>query len=204
MTYNSECPVSQEASGKKSAPYRDKVHAMSDEQKSRIEASKAAGRAANYEGNVPHSAVAGRNDAAWESVTSGAGGGGARGGRRASLAAKDLRNDLDMQQLNTFTRWWNSWLSEVNIKVKDLCEEIKPGVISIKLLEVLSDSSCGKVSHDSGGLLNDFSARGLVPTSRSLLLASPCSTTKSPSGSSCSSRITTSSLPNSRPSPSSS
>ena len=38
---------------------------MSDEQKSRIEASKAAGRAANYEGNVPHSAVAGRNDAAW-------------------------------------------------------------------------------------------------------------------------------------------
>ena len=58
---------------------------------------------------------------------------------------KNLRGDLDAQQLNTFTRWWNSWLIQINVKVKDLCEEIKPGVISIKLLEVLSDSSCGKV-----------------------------------------------------------
>ena len=122
---------------------------MSDEQKARVEASKAAGRAENYaEGGVPHSAVAGRNDAAWESVASGNTGDKPalyRGRSSGENMRKNLRGDLDAQQLNTFTRWWNSWLIQINVKVKDLCEEIKPGVISIKLLEVLSDSSCGKV-----------------------------------------------------------
>ena len=45
--------------------------------------------------------------------------------------------ELDAQQVRTFTRWWNSWLSEVDLQVSDLCEDVKPGVLPIKLLEVL-------------------------------------------------------------------
>ena len=55
-----------------------------------------------------------------------------------------LRSELDAQQTRTFTRWWNSWLSEINIKMTDLVEDVKPGVYPIKLLELLSDSTCGK------------------------------------------------------------
>lgn len=64
---------------------------------------------------------------------------------------KNLSDDLDKQQLVTFTRWWNSWLSEANIKVTDLCAEIKPGIVPIRLLEVLSDSSCGKYNKKAVG-----------------------------------------------------
>ncbi len=55
-----------------------------------------------------------------------------------------LREDLDKQQLKTFTRWWNSWLSERQLSIADLCEDIKPGVLPIQLLEILSESSCGR------------------------------------------------------------
>ena len=124
---------------------RRKVMSGLDAQKARIEASKAAGRADNYEGGMPHSAVGGRNDAAWSSVTSG---GTAGTNRRGSVGAhaKDLRGDLDAQQLNTFTRWWNSHLAlcDPPLKVEDLLTDIQPGVLSIRLLEVLSQSSCGK------------------------------------------------------------
>ena len=95
---------------------------------SRVARSKALGKEENYKGGVPH------RDAPPPKLEHG-----------ASAARRNLRGDLDAQQLNTFTRWWNSWLIEANVKVVDLCEEIRPGVISIKLLEVLSDSSCGKV-----------------------------------------------------------
>ena len=61
--------------------------------------------------------------------------------REAGLA---LREKQDQQQLKTFTRWWNSWLKEnlaegwSGITVTDLCKEIKPGVISMHLIELLS------------------------------------------------------------------
>ena len=110
----------------------------------KIEASKAKAREENVSA-LPHSNMTARNDAAWSAVTSGEGGGGTNRGSQKSLG-KNLRSELDEQQMRSFTRWWNSWLSEVNLKVNDLCEDIKPGIMPIKLLEVLSDSSCGKVS----------------------------------------------------------
>ena len=44
-------------------------------------------------------------------------------------------------QLKTFTRWWNLWLSQRGIKVKDLPNEIKPGVVSVALLELLTENT---------------------------------------------------------------
>ena len=64
--------------------------------------------------------------------------------RETESSQKELSQKLDQQQLKSFTKWWNSWLVEVGLKVEDLCEDVKPGVLSIRLLEVLSDSSCGK------------------------------------------------------------
>ena len=58
----------------------------------------------------------------------------------AAVAGKNLREKQDIQQLKTFTRWWNSWLQMRGMEVKDLCEEIKPGVISMNLFELLSAS----------------------------------------------------------------
>ena len=58
----------------------------------------------------------------------------------AGVAGKNLREKQDMQQLKTFTRWWNSWLQMRGIVVTDLCEDIKPGVISMNLIELLSAS----------------------------------------------------------------
>mmetsp|Transcript_27072 Transcript_27072/g.64442 ORF Transcript_27072/g.64442 Transcript_27072/m.64442 type:complete len:1509 (-) Transcript_27072:202-4728(-) len=62
----------------------------------------------------------------------------------AGAAGKNLREKQDVQQLKTFTRWWNSWLQMRGITVTDLCEEIKPGVISMNLIELLSASVAGK------------------------------------------------------------
>ena len=62
----------------------------------------------------------------------------------AGAAGKNLREKQDVQQLKTFTRWWNSWLQMRGITVTDLCEEIKPGVISMHLIELLSASDAGK------------------------------------------------------------
>ena len=45
-------------------------------------------------------------------------------------AQKDLHDKLDAHQLRTFTRWWNSHLAQVDLAVEDLCEDIKPGVVS--------------------------------------------------------------------------
>ena len=120
----------------------------------RVEASKRLGKEANYaEGGraLRHTQSRGRKDAAWASVAQGTAPSAAeepaalhKGGSGEELRNK-LRGELDAQQVRTFTRWWNSWLSEVDLQVSDLCEDVKPGVLPIKLLEVLSDSSCGKV-----------------------------------------------------------
>ena len=62
-------------------------------------------------------------------------------------AGKDLREEQDTQQLKAFTLWWNSWLQKrvpPSPMVTDLCEEIKPGVISMHLIELLSASDAGK------------------------------------------------------------
>ena len=94
---------------------------------------------------LPHSQNRGRNDAAWANVASGGAPSMAKGRSTGDATRHALRAELDTQQLRTFQRWWNSWLSEVKLKINDLCEDIKPGIYPIKLLEVLSDSSCGKV-----------------------------------------------------------
>ena len=62
-------------------------------------------------------------------------------------AGVDLGKKQDTQELKTFTRWWNSWLQKrvpPPPMVTDLCEEIKPGVISMHLIELLSASDAGK------------------------------------------------------------
>ena len=116
-------------------------------QEERVEASKAAGKIAN-ERQLRHTASRGRKDAAWAQVAAGSESQAQapQVGRNTSGddLRRELRADLDAQQLRTFTRWWNAWLGEVNLKVDDLCEDVKAGVYPIKLLEVLSDSSCGK------------------------------------------------------------
>lgn len=57
---------------------------------------------------------------------------------------RSLDDDLEIQQLKTFTRWWNSWLVERQLTTDDLCEDIKLGVLPIELFEILSRSSCGR------------------------------------------------------------
>ena len=117
----------------------------------RVEASKRLGKEANYEASLmAHSHSRGRKDAAWASAVKSGGGGDEeasslkREGSGEGLRAR-LREELDAQQLRTFTRWWNSWLASLSLSVTDLCEDVRPGVLPIQLLEVLSDSSCGKV-----------------------------------------------------------
>lgn len=39
---------------------------------------------------------------------------------------------------------WNSWLIKAGLKTTDLEADVRPGVYPIRLLESLSDSSCGK------------------------------------------------------------
>ena len=115
----------------------------------RVEASKAYGREDN-ERQLRHTASRGRKDAAWASVAAASG---EHAQAERGQLTKDssgehirvnLRAALDEQQLRTFTRWWNAWLSEVQLKVTHLCDDVKPGVYPIKLLEILSDSSCGR------------------------------------------------------------
>ena len=65
-------------------------------------------------------------------------------------AGKDLREEQDTQQLKTFTRWWNSRLQKRGITVTVLCEEIKDGVISMKLIELLSDTHSLSIQNPSG------------------------------------------------------
>ena len=56
----------------------------------------------------------------------------------------DLRGAHDQMQLKTFTRWWNSWLSPRGVDVTNLCEQIKPGIIGINLMEALSGQPSGR------------------------------------------------------------
>ena len=173
----------------------------------RVEASKRLGKEANYaEGGraLRHTQSRGRKDAAWASVAQGTAPSAAeepaalhKGGSGEELRNK-LRGELDAQQVRTFTRWWNSWLSEVDLQVSDLCEDVKPGVLPIKLLEVLSDSSCGKVRARS---VSFYFASALTPLFPPLFPPSPhlCgsnSTTGRLRSSSRCSRTTTSSSPN--------
>eukprot|EP00964_Phaeocystis_antarctica_P026289 scaffold14806_cov50-Phaeocystis_antarctica.AAC.1 len=65
--------------------------------------------------------------------------------REAGLA---LREKQDQQQLKTFTRWWQDWLKDSGITVTDLCEDIKPGVISFDLIGLLSASDAGKALYN--------------------------------------------------------
>ena len=46
--------------------------------------------------------------------------------------------------LQTFTRWWNSWLSERQLITTDLCEDIKSGVLPNVLIAILSRSPCAR------------------------------------------------------------
>ena len=175
----------------------------------RVEASKRLGKEANYaEGGraLRHTQSRGRKDAAWASVAQGTAPSAAeepaalhKGGSGEELRNK-LRGELDAQQVRTFTRWWNSWLSEVDLQVTDLCEDVKPGVLPIKLLEVLSDSSCGKVRARMAHRLFLFrvGADASIPSLPSLSthLRGSNSTTGRPRSSSRCSRIITSSSPN--------
>ena len=52
-------------------------------------------------------------------------------------SASDRRN---ARQLRTFTAWWNTYLASMDLATADLCEDIKPGVLSFRLLEALSNS----------------------------------------------------------------
>ena len=68
-------------------------------------------------------------------------------------AGVDLGKKQDEQELKTFTRWWNSWLQKrvpPPPLVTNLCEEIKDGVISMKLIELLSDTHSLSIEDPSG------------------------------------------------------
>ena len=58
-------------------------------------------------------------------------------GRRTSVVKKDLHANMDGSQLQTYTRWWNSYLAPRGIEVTDLCEQIKSGLLFVRLLEAL-------------------------------------------------------------------
>ena len=191
-------------------PTASKQNALMATHSDRVEASKRLGKEANYaEGGraLRHTQSRGRKDAAWASVAQGTAPSAAeepaalhKGGSGEELRNK-LRGELDAQQVRTFTRWWNSWLSEVDLQVTDLCEDVKPGVLPIKLLEVLSDSSCGKVRARKAHRLflfrvgADASLPSSLPSSLHTHLRGSNSTTGRPRSSSRCSRIITSSSP---------
>ena len=58
--------------------------------------------------------------------------------KRMSLAFLDLHTEHAAMQLKAFTKWWDSWLKPRGTEVTNLCEQIKDGVIAIKLIEALS------------------------------------------------------------------
>ena len=66
--------------------------------------------------------------------------------RQYSSRIVKSREAQDKQQLKTFTRWWNWKLQKSGITVTDLCEEIKPGVISMNLIELLSASDAAEIA----------------------------------------------------------
>ena len=61
-----------------------------------------------------------------------------------TTAGHELRGEHDAMQLKTFTRWWNSWLMPRGTDVTNLCEQIKPGIIGINLMEALSGQPSGR------------------------------------------------------------
>ncbi|KOO34953.1 gelation factor [Chrysochromulina tobinii] len=60
---------------------------------------------------------------------------------------------LKTDQEIVFTRWWNMHLMQIDLSVDDLTEDIKSGVLPIRLLEVLSNSSLGKIHENPEGKL---------------------------------------------------
>jgi hypothetical protein len=58
--------------------------------------------------------------------------------KKMSVAFMDLHAEHAAMQLKAFTKWWDSWLKPRGTEVTDLCEQIKDGVIAIKLIEALS------------------------------------------------------------------
>ena len=61
--------------------------------------------------------------------------------RGVSRVRDDLRAQLDAQQMRTFTRWWNSWLIKLGLKIDSLEEDVRPGVFPIRLLDALSGTT---------------------------------------------------------------
>ena len=52
-----------------------------------------------------------------------------------------LSERYDAIQVKTFTRWWNLYLKERQLKLEELCEDIRSGVPGILLLEVLTSTT---------------------------------------------------------------
>ena len=57
------------------------------------------------------------------------------------LAGLSSAERYDSIQLKTFTRWWNMYLKERQLKLEDLCEDIRSGVPGIVLLEALTSTT---------------------------------------------------------------
>ena len=57
--------------------------------------------------------------------------------RAASEAAHDAHDKLANSQLQTFTRYWDSYLGPRGTQVRDLCSQIQDGVLGFRLLEAL-------------------------------------------------------------------
>lgn len=57
--------------------------------------------------------------------------------RAASEAAHDAHDKLANSQLQTFTRYWDSYLGPRGMQVHDLCSQIQDGVLGFRLLEAL-------------------------------------------------------------------
>ena len=82
--------------------------------------------------------------------------------KNTASAAASSNSASDTQALGTFlktdqeivfTRWWNMNLMQIDLSVDDLTEDIKSGVLPVRLLEVLSNSSLGKIHENPEGKL---------------------------------------------------
>lgn len=57
--------------------------------------------------------------------------------KTVSQLISDGHSAQDAKQLQTFTRWWDSYLGPRGDTVTDLCEQIQSGVLPFRLLEAL-------------------------------------------------------------------
>lgn len=78
-------------------------------------------------------------------------------GPRGSVQRKELHAEKDSLQLQTFQRWWNSYLEPRDLPVTDLVAQIQDGVVPLRLIEALEKLPAAPVR--AGGRLTVMGER---------------------------------------------